>query len=100
MPRFFIHHVTKYTYPEPVRDSANQIMLYPIKDKTQEVQSQRITITGEPFVEQYRDYYGNEAGSFMNIAPHKELRIDSNIAVITKPVILPTDEIATGKQWD
>ncbi|MEO6730424.1 MAG: transglutaminase family protein [Ferruginibacter sp.] len=99
MPRFFIHHVTKYTYPEPVRDSANQIMLYPIKDENQEVQSQRISITGEPFVELFRDYYGNEAGSFMNIAPHKELRIDSNMVVITKPIKFPTDEIDIEKQW-
>jgi transglutaminase-like putative cysteine protease len=100
MPRFFIHHVTKYTYPEAVRDSANQIMLYPIKDENQEVQSQQITITGEPFVEQFKDYYGNEVGSFMHIAPHKELRIDSNIAVITKAIKFPTDEIAIELQWD
>ena len=91
MPRFFIHHVTKYTYPEPVRDSANQIMLYPIKDANQEVQSQRIAITGEPFVEQFVDYYGNESGSFMNIAPQTGLRIDSNIGVITKPIKFPLD---------
>jgi transglutaminase-like putative cysteine protease len=100
MPRFFIHHVTKYSYPEAVRDSANQIMLYPIKDENQEVQSQRLTITGEPFVELYKDYYGNEAGSFMNIAPHKELRIDSNIVVITKAIKFPTDEVAIELQWD
>lgn len=100
MPRFYIHHVTKYTYPEPVRDSANQIMLYPIKDEKQEVQSQRLSITGEPFVEQFKDYYGNEAGSFMNISPHKELRIDSNIVVITKTIQLPTDEISIELQWD
>ncbi len=100
MPRFYIHHVTKYTYPETVRDSANQIMLYPIKDENQEVQSQELIITGEPFVEQYKDYYGNEAGSFMNIAPHKELRIDSNIVVITKVIKLPSDEIAIELQWD
>ncbi|MBC7890289.1 MAG: transglutaminase family protein [Ferruginibacter sp.] len=100
MPRFFIHHVTKYTYPEPVRDSANQIMLYPVKDENQEVQSQRITITGEPFVEQFRDYYGNEVGSFMHISPHTQLRIDSNMVVITKPIKFPTDEIAIEQQWD
>jgi transglutaminase-like putative cysteine protease len=75
-------------------------MLYPIKDENQEVQSQRLTITGEPFVEQYKDYYGNEAGSFMNIAPHTELRIDSNIVVITKSIKFPTDEIAIELQWD
>jgi transglutaminase-like putative cysteine protease len=75
-------------------------MLYPIKDENQEVQSQQLTITGEPFVEQYKDYYGNEAGSFMNIAPHKELRIDSNIVVITKAIKFPTDEIAIELQWN
>lgn len=99
MPRFIIHHVTKYTYPEPVRDSANQIMLYPIKDELQEVQSQRLTITGEPPVEVFKDYYGNEAGSFMNITPHKELRIDSTIAVITKPRNYPLDTVPIEEQW-
>lgn len=100
MPRFIINHVTKYTYPAPVRDSANQIMLYPIKDENQEVQSQRISITGEPFVEMFKDYYGNEAGSFMNIAPHQELMIESTIAVVTKPQLLPADTTPIEEQWD
>ena len=99
MPRFIIHHVTKYTYPEPVRDSANQVMLFPVKDDNQEVQSQQLNITGDPFVEIFTDYYGNEAGSFMNIAPHTELRIDSTIAIVTKPRIFPADTIAIEEQW-
>ena len=99
MPRFLIHHVTKYTYPEPVRDSANQMMLYPIKDEYQDVQSQKITISDEPFVEVYKDYYGNEIGSFMNIAPHTQLRIDSNISVVTKPRELPADDKPADAQW-
>jgi transglutaminase-like putative cysteine protease len=100
MPRFVIHHVTKYTYPEPVRDSANQIMLFPVKDEKQQVQDQRISITGDPIVEIYKDYYGNEVGSFMNIAQHKELRIDSTITVITKPVLFPKDEAPIEQQWN
>jgi len=99
MPRFIIHHVTKYTYPEPVRDSANQVMLFPLKDEYQEVQQQKITITNEPFIEVYKDYYANEIGSFMNIAPHMELRIDSTIAVVTKPRLLPDDSHPTEEQW-
>lgn len=99
MPRFLIHHVTKYTYPEPVRDSANQMMLYPIKDEYQDVQSQKITISDEPFVEVYKDYYGNEIGSFMNITPHTQLRIDSNISVITKARELPADDKPAEVQW-
>lgn len=99
MPRFIIHHVTKYTYPEPVRDSANQIMLYPLIDEYQEVQSQKISITGEPRVEVYKDYYENEIGTFMNASSHNELRIDSTIAVVTKPRIFPSDERSTEDQW-
>lgn len=99
MPRFLIHHVTKYTYPEPVRDSANQMMLYPVKDEYQDVQSQKITISDEPFVEVYKDYYGNEIGSFMNITPHTQLRIDSNISVITKARELPADDKPAEVQW-
>jgi transglutaminase-like putative cysteine protease len=100
MPRFYIHHVTKYTYPEAVRDSANQIMLYPIKDENQEVKSQRLIISGEPKIETFRDYYGNEVGSFTNTAPHKELLIESHISVVTKPIIFPTDEIEVESQWE
>ena len=100
MPKFIIHHVTKYTYPEAVRDSANQIMLYPIKDGNQELHSQRMLITGEPMVEIFKDYYGNEAGSFMNISPHKELKIESTISVVTKPINLPADNIAIEEQWN
>ncbi|MEO6230113.1 MAG: transglutaminase family protein [Ferruginibacter sp.] len=100
MPKFIIQHTTKYTYPEFVRDSANQIMLYPIKDENQEVQSQQLHITNEPFVETFRDYYGNEAGSFMNIAPHKELVIQSTIAVVTKSKQFPNDSIAIEEQWN
>lgn len=100
MPRFVIHHVTKYTYPEPVRDSANQVMLYPLKDLYQALQSQRITITGEPVVEVYKDYYGNEVGSFMKSAAHMELRIDSTISVITSSRPLPVDDMPTEQQWN
>ena len=100
MPQFVIHHATKYTYPEPVMDSANQIMLFPIKDEFQEVKSQQIFITNNPFLEVFKDYYGNEIGSFMNIAPHTELRIDSTISVVTKPRLLPADDEDTPVQWN
>lgn len=100
MPRFIIHHVTKYTYPEPVRDSANQIMLFPLKDEYQEVQQQKLFITNEPFIEVYKDYYGNEIGSFMNIAPHMELRIDSTISVVTKFRFFPEDTHTVDEQWN
>jgi transglutaminase-like putative cysteine protease len=100
MPRFIIHHVTKYSYQSAVRDSANQIMLFPIKDENQEVLNQQLVISGMPTLEQYRDYYGNQVGAFMNVDPHKELIIDSKIEIITKERALPSADIPVDAQWN
>lgn len=100
MPRFIIHHVTKYTYQAAVRDSANQIMLFPIKDENQELLHQQLVITGMPSVEIYRDYYGNQIGTFMNVDPHKELIIDSKIEIVTKSRALPSTQIPVDQEWN
>jgi transglutaminase-like putative cysteine protease len=99
MPRFTIHHVTKYTYDGPVRDSANQILLFPVKDENQEVFKQDLSITGEPNVDIYKDYYGNDTGSFMHAEPHTELKIDSKVVVITKSRPAPVDQAGKEEQW-
>jgi transglutaminase-like putative cysteine protease len=99
MPRFNIHHITKYTYEGPVRDSANQIVLFPVKDEYQEVLRQDLAITGEPLIDVYKDYYGNEIGSFTNAEPHSSLSIDSRVEVVTKakPPLVDTTDKET--QW-
>jgi transglutaminase-like putative cysteine protease len=99
MPQFKIHHVTRYSYEVPVRDSANKIILFPIKDEFQTVLKQNLLITGEPPVDIYKDYYGNEVGSFMFAAPHTELVIDSKIEVVTKSRSLPDDAAPKEAQW-
>jgi transglutaminase-like putative cysteine protease len=100
MPKFKIRHVTKYTYEVPVRDSANQIMLYPISDAFQNVLQSHIVITDEPMVELHRDYFGNEVGTFTHSHPHQELIIDARLVVETKPRILPTDFNTIEQQWE
>jgi transglutaminase-like putative cysteine protease len=99
MPRFRIYHRTKYTYETPVRDSANQIVLFPIKDEFQEVLSQELKISGDPDLEIFKDFYGNEIGSFMRVEAHDELVIDSKIEVITKPRPAPVDPISVEGSW-
>ncbi len=49
-----------------------------------------MSITDNPVVEIYKDYYGNEVGAFTNAEPHSGLTIDSKVEVITKsrPAIL------------
>jgi transglutaminase-like putative cysteine protease len=99
MPRFNIHHITKYTYEGPVRDSANQIVLFPMKDEYQEVLRQDLAITGEPAVDIYKDYYGNEVGSFTNAEAHSTLSIDSRVEVVTKAKPPLADTTDKETQW-
>lgn len=100
MAKFKIQHVTKYTYEIPVRDSANQIMLYPLDDDYQEVLMHKLLITGNPSVEQHHDIFNNTVGTFTHSQPHSELIIDSQIEVLTKSKTNPDDSIPVSQQWE
>lgn len=100
MPEIEIKHITKYIYDGRVRDSANQIILYPINDEYQEVLKQEVTITGHPVVDKHVDYYGNTVGSFTYIEPHTVMMISSKILVNTKHKLLPVNDIFPGQQWE
>jgi transglutaminase-like putative cysteine protease len=99
MSKFKIRHITRYTYEDTVRDSANQIMLYPIEDEYQDVLHQTILITGNPQVNIHEDYYGNKVGTFTHAQPHRELVIDSQLSVVTKSHQPPSDDQPAEKQW-
>lgn len=100
MPTFNIQHITTYSYKGQVKDSANQIILYPIQDQFQEVLNHEIKISGDPTVDVYLDYYGNEVGAFTYSKPHNYLKIHSQITVATKAKPLPEDDIFLNIQWD
>jgi transglutaminase-like putative cysteine protease len=99
MPQFRIQHVTRYIYEDTVRDSANQIMLYPLDDDYQSVVQQTLTITGNPVVNVHDDYYGNKVGTFTYAQPHREMVIHSQVTVDTIEKELPTDDVAQDVQW-
>src|SRR5687767_2145106 len=99
MAKFKIQHITKYSYEVPVRDSANQIMLYPISDAWQEISMHRIRVTGNPAIEIHSDVFGNKIGTFTHSKPHQELIIDSSLEVITRNKELPEDKMDVNEQW-
>lgn len=99
MPQFRIQHITRYIYEEMVRDSANQIMLYPVNDDFQSVVQQAITISGNPSIHIHDDYYGNKVGTFTYAQPHHEMIINSQVTVDTKPKLLPSDDAPQELQW-
>lgn len=99
MSKFQIRHITRYVYDEMVRDSANQIMLYPIEDNFQETVQHKVVITGSPLVNVHEDYYGNKVGTFTHAQPHRELTIDSQLVVATRERTFPREEKPIPEQW-
>lgn len=100
MATFSIKHITRYTYTAPVIDSANQIMLYPVEDQLQKVENHHLHISYNPQIDVYEDFFGNRAGLFTIITPHKELNIVSEIKVVTHPVTYPQDSASPEDQWN
>lgn len=99
MSKFKIQHITRYLYEGTVRDSANQIMLYPIRDNHQEVLQHSIQVTGNPMIHIHTDYFGNQVGTFTYAYTHRELVIDSQLMVLTKTRALPEDKTPAADQW-
>jgi transglutaminase-like putative cysteine protease len=83
MPVFNIHHITKYEYDRPVKESVNEIKIFPFADFTQETLNHQVIITGQPDIFMIQDYWGNRSGMFNLIAPHRELVIESKLIVRT-----------------
>jgi transglutaminase-like putative cysteine protease len=100
MPNYRIKHITRYSYPSPVIDSANQVMLFPIDDEMQEVKKHELLISHQPSVEVFTDYFGNKIGIFSVIRPHTELRIESVIEVVVKDAAPPDLAIPANSQWE
>lgn len=100
MPTYHIKHTTKYVYPSPVTDSANQIILSPPSDQFQEILHHEIKIKPFAVVDSYFDYFGNKVGVFTIIEPHTDLTITVEAEVETKPVPVPANFWSTKSQWE
>jgi len=100
MPDYHINHVTRYLYPSTVIDCTNQVMLYPVNDQQQLVKNHELKVSGDPSVEEFRDYFGNTVGMFSLVKPHRELTILSSIEVVTSPVNVPANDSSPESQWE
>ena len=83
MPVFNIHHITKYEYDRPVKESVNEIRIYPFVENTQKAIDHQLNITGDPDIHIIQDYWGNQTGMFNLMPSHKELVIESKLIVRT-----------------
>ena len=81
MAVFKIVHITKHQYNWPIKESINEIRLFPHHFDNQEVLEHQLLITSNPKVEISRDFYGNSVGNFNILEPHKEMIIESRMLV-------------------
>lgn len=89
MPVFQIHHTTKYLYDRPIKESINEIRIYPYTCPEQELLSHEIFITENPEIFVFTDYWNNKTGNFNLLSPHQSLIIESRLLVrTTAPVQL------------
>jgi len=83
MPVFNIHHVTKYEYDRPVKESVNEIRIYPFACQEQEVLFHEVNVTDHPDLLLVSDYWGNKAGMFNLMSAHRSMVIESKLIVRT-----------------
>lgn len=83
MPVFQIHHVTKYTYNRPVKESVNQLRIYPVASDQQEILQHEVNITTDPELFFFIDYWGNRCANLSLLEAHTSLVIDSRVVVRT-----------------
>lgn len=83
MSIFKIHHITRYEYDRPVKESANEIKIFPYQCPDQEVLQHDLFITDQPDVQTFTDYHGNKAGLFNVLPSHNVLSIESKLLVRT-----------------
>lgn len=100
MPTFKIQHRTEYHYDRFVRDSSNQIKIYPYHSPHQDTTRHELIITGDPMVSTFTDYWGNQVGWFMVNEPHKHMSIESRLVVKTLALGANPLETATPLDWE
>lgn len=81
MALYNIVHITKYQYNFPIKESINEIRLFPHNFGNQSVLQHQLIITTNPKVEISTDYYGNQIGNFNILEFHSETIIEARMLV-------------------
>ena len=100
MIKFYLYHTTIYSYPNPVIESSNKILLYPFNDINQQVVYHKLNISGKPEIFSYFDDFNNRVGFFTYTPPHKKLIISSEAEIISKHIVFPEENINLKSQWN
>jgi transglutaminase-like putative cysteine protease len=81
MAVYKIVHITKYQYTWPIKESINEIRLFPHNFDGQDVLQYQLLISKNPDVTISEDYYGNRVGNFNILQSHSETTIETRMLV-------------------
>lgn len=81
MAVFNIVHITRYNYNFPIKESINEIRLFPHNFENQDVLQHDLSITQNPDVAITNDYHGNRVGNFNTLYVHNEMTIESRMQI-------------------
>jgi len=99
MAIFSIHHITRYEYTRPVKESLNQIKIHPFINDGQEILQHELIISGQPDLHLFLDYWGNRTGIFTVAEAHKALTIESKLLVRTIEKEPPRVNTTGSAEW-
>lgn len=98
MAVFKIIHITKYQYNRPIKESINEIRLFPHNFMNQDVLQHELLISNNPAVDISHDCYGNRVGNFNNLDSHSEMTIESRMLVrVNHSLKIPEIDYTTVK---
>lgn len=83
MPVFNIHHITKYEYDRPIKESNNEIKIFPLLCNEQETLQHEVIISHQPDIHFFVDYWGNKTGLFNVLPVHQQMIIESKLTIRT-----------------
>ncbi|MFC6877635.1 transglutaminase domain-containing protein [Flavobacterium myungsuense] len=96
MAVFKIVHSTKYQYNWPIKESINEIRLFPYNFENQDVLKFELNITNNPNVDISQDLYGNRVGNFNTLEVHSEMAIETRMIVrVNHSLKIPEIDITT-----
>lgn len=81
MAIFNIIHITKYKYSWPIKESINEIRLFPHNFDNQDVLQYQLTITNNPEIVYSKDIFGNRVGNFNTLEEHSEMILETRMIV-------------------
>ena len=95
---YSVHHVTRFRYSNPVRETVMELRMQPRSEAPQAVRNFQIVTVPRANMSAYTDHFGNAVYHFNVLREHNELRIDAQ-SVVEVGQGHPLPPVADSLEW-